>query len=49
MKNLSERIQKLLEEVVAMTDNYPITMVGYVPKKEDKKKVDKENKDPDKE
>lgn len=45
---LSNKIQKLLEDVVAMTDNYPIPVVGYEPKEKKKKKEDKENEDPDK-
>ncbi len=45
---LSEKIQKLLEDVVAMADNYPISVVGYVTGEKKKKKVNKENNDPDK-
>lgn len=47
---LYEKIKKLMEEVVAITDNTPVEVIGCVGTEEEKKKkkVDKENQDPDK-
>ena len=45
---LSDRIQKLVEDVVAMADNYPIPVVGTTMVKPKKNKKDEEEKDTDK-
>lgn len=42
---LSDKIKKLVEEVVAMTDAYPIPAVGYTGVELKKKKKDKKKKE----